>query len=1137
MWRAQSVPRPYLVPPAIAATERSLYLYGGLTNAGTPLGELWELDLGVGRWSRVLPDGVRPPASASGHSLVAVRDRLLLIGATTSDEPTTTASSSLQPGGEGLPHPAAELWTLALPSLNAPSQLDEADSPPAAPAAQAQPRWERHSAPRPLGRFDHCAVAYEEAATMLVHGGTGPGGLLDDLWRWDDLVSRTAAKQADGAGSRLGGAPSGTEPWKLLSGDYEGDAGGTGGLRPSSRHRHSCAALPLTRQLVVAGGVGAGGDVLHDAWLFELGSRIWQPLAPVAGVNGPRPPPPLPQAVEAAQRASGLVALEPPLVGVADRAVRLACVPATPGAANRTESVAGAEGDPSTVWQYSGARGAWEQLRARPDGAARLAPPPCPRQLGFARGAGAGTGSRGVGGATPRLFLIGTGAPQATTLLWEYGAGTDCGRGCRHGACDPASGVCVCESGWGGDDCSVAVCAVPCGEHGRCDALTGRCECMLPWYGTACDRRSCAADCVSPRGTCDTTSGRCVCVEPWYGRACDAARCPACVAPNSRCDNTTGCCTCAPGYEGCDCSVLSPGRWHRVRQPVALAASAAAPSAAGGGSSPSWRYDSAAALCNGRPLVYGGVAPEGDGEALAPSPTGEHLSSAVWAAAGADAHSPRWERLLPFADALSGEPSARRGAAAAGVAAAPRGAGADLVGTGLSPGLAPGLAVHGGIDGFGSPSAELWVLRCAPIVAGAPPSSWRRHTPSLAEAAPCARAYHTLSSLRQDDGRDHSPLLLLYGGSADGRADGRAGGGGNSSLGSGRALGDLWAFSPPSVPPPLAGGLSVLGGTWRLLAEAPAETAEERYRGGATGRGPGRGAADTSPLAPPARYAHAAVVHRHGECCERRGCLLVFGGVGMRHRPLNDMWQFCVSSERWRRLARAADGTGWPAARQYHSLTQLTSAAPGVVEAAAGRRGAPLNGTEGRPATGWVLLFGGSVEVEGGSGARPSDELWLFSLATERWVRVHTPAGAPRPAARFGHSAASVREGGSLWLFGGLHGGPAGASTPDPRDGAGLADTWHFPLPANLSSSACAGGCSAHGACDLRQGRCVCDPPWAGPACDEAQRPPAAGEETRRALRALLWLCAALSVGGALGWWHRHREIAQAEREAMRLKR
>lgn len=47
-----------------------------------------------------------------------------------------------------------------------------------------------------------------------------------------------------------------------------------------------------------------------------------------------------------------------------------------------------------------------------------------------------------------------------------------CPGGCRsHGQCQPP-GVCVCEPGWGGPDCSLQECSAYCGSHGTCTSVS-----------------------------------------------------------------------------------------------------------------------------------------------------------------------------------------------------------------------------------------------------------------------------------------------------------------------------------------------------------------------------------------------------------------------------------------------------------------------------------------------------------------------------------------------------------------------------------------------------------------------------------------------------------------------------------------
>lgn len=47
-----------------------------------------------------------------------------------------------------------------------------------------------------------------------------------------------------------------------------------------------------------------------------------------------------------------------------------------------------------------------------------------------------------------------------------------CPGGCQnHGQCQPP-GMCVCEPGWGGPDCSLQECSAYCGSHGTCASVS-----------------------------------------------------------------------------------------------------------------------------------------------------------------------------------------------------------------------------------------------------------------------------------------------------------------------------------------------------------------------------------------------------------------------------------------------------------------------------------------------------------------------------------------------------------------------------------------------------------------------------------------------------------------------------------------
>ena len=167
----------------------------------------------------------------------------------------------------------------------------------------------------------------------------------------------------------------------------------------------------------------------------------------------------------------------------------------------------------------------------------------------------------------------------------------DCVNGCSgHGAC--FHGLCVCEAGWDGGDCSMRrcprdccgngqcmadglcacrvgfgplnmsspindccgrSCPVDCGEadgRGRCDHATGKCACEAGWGGERCGRPLCPSGCTG-HGACSPASGRCLCEPGWHGESCEAAVCAHDCGEHGAC--VDGECLCLPGYTGLAC--------------------------------------------------------------------------------------------------------------------------------------------------------------------------------------------------------------------------------------------------------------------------------------------------------------------------------------------------------------------------------------------------------------------------------------------------------------------------------------------------------------------------------------------------------------------------------------------------------
>jgi len=196
-----------------------------------------------------------------------------------------------------------------------------------------------------------------------------------------------------------------------------------------------------------------------------------------------------------------------------------------------------------------------------------------------------------------------------------------CNLKCGHGECvvtlvdGDQVGGCVCEYGWGGVDCSIALCpgTPPCSAHGACvvdevskmrgwskpkveqfldatarvkhelnsklamqqdtaqklnDAKAAilaaeesaakskvhMCMCVHGWGGPSCNELVCPDDC-SNRGQCN--NGTCVCNDGWTGTNCAVPKCPGDGSCSGRGECVNGTCACDAGYAGEDCGKVS----------------------------------------------------------------------------------------------------------------------------------------------------------------------------------------------------------------------------------------------------------------------------------------------------------------------------------------------------------------------------------------------------------------------------------------------------------------------------------------------------------------------------------------------------------------------------------------------------
>lgn len=133
----------------------------------------------------------------------------------------------------------------------------------------------------------------------------------------------------------------------------------------------------------------------------------------------------------------------------------------------------------------------------------------------------------------------------------------NCLQSCRNGNCQVVNGdpICVCEPGWDGETCNIALCQMHgCfAGQGLC-TLPDTCVCQSGYYLPDC---SATCSCLN-NATCNdgnTGSGTCTCISGFWGNRCEHT----CSCKHGVCnDGTTGtgrCSSCDSGWMGPDCDL------------------------------------------------------------------------------------------------------------------------------------------------------------------------------------------------------------------------------------------------------------------------------------------------------------------------------------------------------------------------------------------------------------------------------------------------------------------------------------------------------------------------------------------------------------------------------------------------------
>jgi hypothetical protein len=254
---------------------RALFTFGGSTVAdGSPSSASYAFQLDDSSW-HIRDDRGRPSARAHHCGApIPPLDQVLIVGGADANGPMPPRAWTLEATIQGwtsvdgtdeapLPSGVAGCHAAWVPTRQivvvfggeAVDGLSD-DTSVYDPRARSFRRLAIAPADRPPARRDGALVCDPASGRLLLFGGYGVRGELDDLWLFDG------------------------ERWQLLAAHAD----------PGPRRGAAAAFLDDVRRFVVVGGLGPDG-ALDDAWAWAPESSTWERLAPAPDPSRGRPAP------------------------------------------------------------------------------------------------------------------------------------------------------------------------------------------------------------------------------------------------------------------------------------------------------------------------------------------------------------------------------------------------------------------------------------------------------------------------------------------------------------------------------------------------------------------------------------------------------------------------------------------------------------------------------------------------------------------------------------------------------------------------------------------------------------------------------------------------------------------------------